>query len=126
MPRYRKPRVTGSRCARKLLILPLAGSGRRLHSSPHASTGIVNLGPFFYSMSLTQKLFRAFVSKEKMVAIEKESREWMLQCPCGAETSYWDTGGIRYKASSAGKKIFMRCPTCHTRAWMNVHRKKIS
>ena len=45
--------------------------------------------------------------------MERESREWMLICPkCGHERSYWDIGGIRYKARSRGKRVGLRCPSC--------------
>jgi hypothetical protein len=48
--------------------------------------------------------------------IERQSREWFVVCPqCGLERSYWDLGGIRYKARSHGKRIGLRCPSCGRR-----------
>jgi len=45
--------------------------------------------------------------------IERQSREWLLICPsCGRERSYWEIGGVRYRAKSAGKRIRMRCDAC--------------
>lgn len=45
--------------------------------------------------------------------IERQSREWLVICPsCGRERSYWDLGGVRYKAKSAGKVMRMRCDCC--------------
>jgi hypothetical protein len=36
--------------------------------------------------------------------MEAESRRWLVKCDnCGFEQSYWDMGGLRWKASSSGK-----------------------
>ena len=49
--------------------------------------------------------------------IERQSREWFVVCPnCGFERTYWDIGGVRYKARSRGKRIGLRCPSCRKRA----------
>lgn len=46
-------------------------------------------------------------------ALERESRQWMLRCKrCDTARSYWEIGGIRYAASSTGKVVWIRCPTC--------------
>jgi hypothetical protein len=48
-----------------------------------------------------QRLILAIVPRRLGQAIEKESRLWMLVCPdCGKETSFWDIGGIRYRAQA--------------------------
>jgi hypothetical protein len=31
-------------------------------------------------------------------SIEKESRDWVVRCACGHETSIWEMGGVRFKA----------------------------
>jgi predicted RNA-binding Zn-ribbon protein involved in translation (DUF1610 family) len=56
--------------------------------------------------------------------IERESREWLVICPkCGHERSYWDLGGVRYKASSRGKSVGARCPECGQRSMHRVERR---
>ena len=56
--------------------------------------------------------------------IERESREWDVVCPsCGHTRSYWDIGGIRYKAASSGKRIGLRCPACGARGLHAVERR---
>jgi DNA-directed RNA polymerase subunit RPC12/RpoP len=53
--------------------------------------------------------------------IERQSRAWFIVCPnCGFERTYWDIGGVRYKARSRGKRIGMRCPSCDKRAMHGV------
>ncbi len=48
--------------------------------------------------------------------IERQSREWFVVCPrCGLERTYWDIGGVRYKARSRGKRIGLRCSSCGKR-----------
>jgi DNA-directed RNA polymerase subunit RPC12/RpoP len=56
--------------------------------------------------------------------IERQSREWFIQCPsCGFERTYWDIGGVRYKARSRGKRIGLRCPSCGRRAMHAVEHR---
>jgi hypothetical protein len=57
--------------------------------------------------------------------MEAESRTWMLRCSsCGHEQSYWDIGGIRWMASSRGKRVWMRCRVCHRFVGHKVYRKR--
>ena len=74
-------------------------------------------------MGFFQKLFAALLPKSAMEAMEAESRDWMMQCPCGHEISVWDIGGIRYKAKSVGKRSLLRCQKCNKRTWHQYHRK---
>ena len=72
--------------------------------------------------------FQRFVQKqfpETAKEMEAESRTWMLRCPsCGHERSYWEIGGIRWKAASANKWVWMRCPACGKFAGHRVYRRK--
>jgi predicted RNA-binding Zn-ribbon protein involved in translation (DUF1610 family) len=57
-------------------------------------------------------------------AIERESREWWITCPkCGFERTYWDVGGVRYKAKSKGKWVGLRCPKCRKRSMNPVEHR---
>lgn len=61
----------------------------------------------------------------RAAAIEAESREWIVGCEsCGHEASYWELGGVRYGASSTGKRIRIACPSCGARALRPVERKR--
>jgi hypothetical protein len=56
--------------------------------------------------------------------IERESREWFVVCPnCGLERTYWDIGGVRYKARSRGKRLGLRCPSCGKRSMHAVEHR---
>lgn len=59
--------------------------------------------------------------------IERESRQWDVICPrCGHAQSLWDLGGIRYKATSKGKRIGATCPNCGERGMFEVIRHRSS
>lgn len=66
--------------------------------------------------------FRTFFPRT-YVAMEAESREWIVHCPkCGHEVSVWDIGGIRYKA--AGEPVWRRrCLGCGEVANLKVRRR---
>ena len=76
-------------------------------------------------MGFFQKLFGSMLSKESMAAMEADSRDWMVQCPCGHEISVWDMGGIRYGARSTGKRTLIRCQKCGKLKWHRFYRKSV-
>ena len=46
-------------------------------------------------------------------SIIRESRQWRVRClTCGLSRTYWEMGGIRWKAASKGKWMLVRCPRC--------------
>jgi hypothetical protein len=75
--------------------------------------------PFF------QRLFAALLSKSSMDALEADSRDWMVVCPCGHERSIWDIGGIRYGGRSTGKRTLIKCPKCGKHRWHRFYRKSV-
>jgi DNA-directed RNA polymerase subunit RPC12/RpoP len=73
--------------------------------------------------SRTQRLFM-WLMRSRAADVERESREWFVVCPnCGLERTYWDLGGVRYKAWSRGKRIGLRCPSCGKRRMHPVERR---
>lgn len=75
-------------------------------------------------MSFWHKLFGSLVSEQTFKDMEAESRLWVLQCPsCGHEISFWEIGGIRYKAYSKGKRMLRRCKQCGKIKWQKVYKK---
>jgi hypothetical protein len=73
--------------------------------------------------SLTQRLVMGLMSG-RADEIERQSREWFVVCPhCGLERTYWDIGGVRYKARSRGKRIGLRCPSCGKRGMHAVEHR---
>lgn len=72
-------------------------------------------------MSGVQRFFKWVMPRKWFAAAESESRKWMIRCPCGAERSVWDAGGIRWKA--AGKtRMLGRCLACGQRTWHTLAR----
>ena len=73
--------------------------------------------------SLTQRLVMHLMPG-RADEIERQSREWFVLCPnCGLERTYWDIGGVRYKARSRGKRIGLRCPSCGKRGMHPVEHR---
>jgi hypothetical protein len=73
-------------------------------------------------MPLLRSLILAVVPRSVAEAFERESRLWMLICPkCGGEKSFWDIGGIRYKAVGNPRKL-IRCSQCGW-TWHRVEKR---
>ncbi|MGD9646001.1 MAG: hypothetical protein AB7U73_09825 [Pirellulales bacterium] len=62
-------------------------------------------------MSFAQRFVKLVLPARWATAIERESRQWMMRCGCGHETSVWDAGGIRYKSAGKPRRL-ARCPHC--------------
>jgi len=56
-------------------------------------------------MSSIQKFFMAILPPGWAASMEKESRSWLVRCPCGNTTSIWDPGGIRWSAAGLPKAL---------------------
>ncbi|HEV2914733.1 MAG TPA: hypothetical protein VGX92_15760 [Pyrinomonadaceae bacterium] len=74
-------------------------------------------------MSIWHKLLARLFPRQLASDMEAESRAWMLQCPCGYEISIWELGGIRYGATSRGKRMLRRCRQCGKLRWHRVYKK---
>jgi hypothetical protein len=75
-------------------------------------------------MSFWNRLFATLKSWPKAGDEEAESRSWMVKCPCGLERSVWELGGVRYGASSRGKRLLRRCSQCGRFRWHSVYKKE--
>lgn len=74
-------------------------------------------------MSWVQGLFKRLLPPRRAEDMEADSRRWAIRCPkCGFEQSYWDMGGIRWKAAG-NQRTYMRCIRCGNRSWHESYRK---
>ena len=72
-------------------------------------------------MSRIQRFFRAIFPASWWKTMEADSRRWVMRCPCGHETSIWDMGGIRSKAS--GKSWTRgKCGQCGEKFWGSLNK----
>lgn len=62
-------------------------------------------------MGKFQELLATLLPDAWAASLESESRAWRMRCPCGAETSIWDMGGIRWKAAGRPRRLGT-CGTC--------------
>lgn len=75
-------------------------------------------------MGRLQKFILAFMPAAWRASAEAESKQWMLLCPnCGHERSFWEVGGIRWKAIG-NPRIRGKCPSCGKRVWFRVYKKE--
>jgi hypothetical protein len=56
-------------------------------------------------MGKLQELLATLLPDAWAASMENESRAWRMKCPCGAETSIWEMGGVRWKASGKPKRV---------------------
>lgn len=64
-------------------------------------------------MSTVQQLAEKLLPASWFCRVRNSSEHWMIQCTkCNSERSVWDAGGIRFGASSAGKRIAAKCSRC--------------
>lgn len=74
-------------------------------------------------MTGIQKFFKAILPKSWADDMEKDSRAWHIKCSkCGFEQSYWDMGGIRWKAYGNQRNL-RRCSNCNDVNWHLSYKK---
>ncbi|MBU6276976.1 MAG: hypothetical protein KGQ61_10080 [Planctomycetes bacterium] len=71
-------------------------------------------------MGLLRDLILAVVPAGVAASMERDSRAWKLTCPCGHTRSFWEIGGIRWKAAGEPRKL-LRCPACGKLEWHRTH-----
>src|SRR5687768_4642677 len=77
---------------------PFLWNGRSIvegPAPPYTKGPARQAGPTEVPMGLLRNLIFAVVPRSWAAAMEAESRRWVTTCPCGAEVSTWDVGGIR-------------------------------
>ena len=69
--------------------------------------------------SWMQRFILSFVSPKLAAKMEADSRAWKLVCSCGHQQSFWEIGGIRWKAKG-NQRTYRRCPACGQRSWQRA------
>jgi hypothetical protein len=62
-------------------------------------------------MGKLQEILATLLPDVWATSLESESRSWRMRCPCGAETSIWDMGGVRWKAAGHPRRLGT-CSVC--------------
>lgn len=76
-------------------------------------------------LSFFQRLFTAIFPRSWAESMEADSRRWFMKCPeCDFEESYWDLGGIRWKATG-NQRNYRKCPNCGKGSWHRTYWKEI-
>jgi|AntRauTorckE6833_2_1112554.scaffolds.fasta_scaffold31464_2 RNase P subunit RPR2 len=62
---------------------------------------------------MLRKILQKILSDNQFQKIKESSKKWFSVCnKCGYSISVWDSGGIRFKAASKGKRVLGSCPDC--------------
>lgn len=68
------------------------------------------------------RFLKCLLPVSAFAAIERGTRLWGIECPCGHLQDYREAGGVRYKA--AGKPGQYRvCPQCGKAGWLKIRKK---
>lgn len=73
-------------------------------------------------MPSEHKFLKLILPQSLFEALKAETKQWLLQCPCGHKRDLWDAGGIRYKAAGEPRR-YLKCPKCGQRTWHKVRKK---
>jgi hypothetical protein len=75
-------------------------------------------------LSIAQKIVKFFSSGSLFQKMMEDSKRYRFTCSCGKESSIWDIGGIRYKAS--GKpRTWIKCPHCGKFAMQKIYKTEV-
>jgi len=72
-------------------------------------------------LSTVQKVAKFFSSRSLFERMMEDSKRYRFTCSCGKESSIWDIGGIRYKASGT-PRTGVRCPHCGKFAMQKIYK----
>jgi hypothetical protein len=76
-------------------------------------------------MNRLQKFFTSIVPASWAKSMEADSRRWHMKClQCGFEQSYWELGGIRWKATG-NQRNYQKCPNGGQRSWHQSYKKEV-
>jgi hypothetical protein len=76
-------------------------------------------------LSLAQGIAKLFSSKSKFREIADESKLWLFTCVCGKQSSIWDIGGVRYRASG-NPSLLVKCPYCKQKSLQRIYKAQQS
>jgi hypothetical protein len=77
-------------------------------------------------MSWIQSFFTTIFPKSWAESMERDSRAWYMKClKCNFERSYWDMGGIRWKAKG-DQRNYQHCSNCQERSWHKSYKKDVA
>ena len=68
------------------------------------------------------RLLRALLPDRAFRAVREGTRNWLIECPCGAKADFWEKGGVRYKAVGEPRQ-WTGCESCGKLTWQKVRRK---
>lgn len=72
-------------------------------------------------MGKLQEILATLLPDAWAASLEDESRAWRMRCPCGAETSIWEMGGVRWKAAGQPRRLG-ECGACGRQFIGSVYR----
>lgn len=76
-------------------------------------------------LSNIQRFFMWIFPASWARSMEADSRRWHMKClKCDFEESYWDFGGIRWKATG-NQRNYKKCRNCGEGSWHQSYKKDL-
>ena len=72
-------------------------------------------------MQAKHKFLKLILPESTFQALKAETKEWLVQCPCGHRRDLWDAGGVQGGRSK--QVTTMECPSCGKVTWHTKRRK---
>ena len=69
-----------------------------------------------------QRMAKRVLPAAAFQAIEEGTRQWLIECPCGARRDLWDAGGIRHMGVGEPRQ-WRLCPACGKATWQRIRRR---
>ena len=73
-------------------------------------------------MPAEHRFLKFILPARAFTAVEKGTRQWLIECKCGYKRDFWDAGGVRYKACGEPRQ-YVKCPQCGKSTWHKIRRK---
>ncbi len=75
-------------------------------------------------MAAEHRLLKFILPAKAFDAVRSGTKQWIAECPCGNKQDFWDAGGVRYGAKSAGCAKLVRCPACGKSTMHSIRKKR--
>ena len=73
-------------------------------------------------MPAEHKLLKFILPANFFEAIRRDTKKWLLECPCGHKSDFWDADGVRYKGAGEPRQYY-KCTKCGRGTWHKIRKK---
>ena len=70
---------------------------------------------------VNQRFLQWLLPERAYAAIERGTRQWVIECKCGLTRDFWEAGGVRHKAVGE-RRMFTPCERCQRITWQKLRK----